>query len=145
MSKVSRKDLHTPFQSHVVTRLIGQMHAAKSEQLVAADLTALMAGGVAKHAGKINSLFLVSSVACGSGESMDIDVLKNGVSILTAPYTIDDTTPVGEQIELPLVEHTEVAIGDILTVSRDYTAGGTPTPMTATLVQCEWAHNVGNH
>ena len=145
MSKVSRKSFHTPFNSQTVTLLLGHMHAAKSEQLAAADLAgSLMAGGIAKHAGKVNSIFVQTSVVCGAGESMDIDVLKNGASILTAPYTIDDTTPINTQIDLPLVLDTEVAIGDVLTATRNYTAGGTATPMTSTLVQVEWAHNVGN-
>jgi hypothetical protein len=148
MSKISRRDFHTPFNSTTVTRLLGQFHAARSEQLAPADAAGvLMSGGIARHSGKLNSLYLITSVVCGAGESMTVDVLKNGVSILTAPYSIGPTTPIKEHVDLMGLladPNVDIAIGDVLTTTRDYTAGGAATPMTATLVQAEWANIVGN-
>jgi hypothetical protein len=74
---------------------------------------------------------------------MVVDVLKNGVSILTSTYTFDRTKSADVQIELPLAAASaNLATGDRLTVTRVYTAGGSPT-MTATSVVIEYSPNDG--
>lgn len=143
MSKLSKKDLHTPFTSKTISKLIGFFLRGQAEQAVAASLAAAPVAGLtpATQGGKITSLYLVSSDAAAAGESMVVDVLKNGVSILTAPYTLDATKLRDTQIELPLAAASaNILIGDRLTVTRTYAAGGTPT-MTATSVVVEYSPN----
>lgn len=143
MSKLSKKDLHTPFNSKTISKLIGFFLRGQSEQATAASLSAAPVVGLtpATQNGKITSLYLVSSDNAASGESMVIDVLKNGVSILTATYTFDSTKSRDAQIELPLAAASaNLVIGDRLTVTRTYTAGGSPT-MTATSVVAEYSPN----
>ena len=143
MSKLSKKDLHTPFTSKTISKLIGFFLRGQSEQAVAASLSAAAVAGVtpATQSGKITSLYLVAATAAAAGESMVFDVLKNGVSILTGTYTFNNTKSADVQIELPLAPASaNLATGDRLTVTRTYTAGGSPT-MTATSVVVEFSPN----
>jgi hypothetical protein len=84
-------------------KLLGKLFEATSEQLVAATAAAsLFQNGVVTQAFTITALYVVLSTAAAAGESMVIDVFKNAVSILTAPFTIDDTKAAGSQIALPV-------------------------------------------
>jgi hypothetical protein len=143
MSKLSKKDLHTPFTSKTISKLIGFFLRGQSEQATAATLASSAMVGLtpATQNGKITSLYLVSADNAASGESMVFDVLKNGVSILTATYTFNSSSTKDAQIELPLAAASaNVAVGDRLTVARTYTAGGSPT-MMATSVVIEYSPN----
>ena len=143
MSKLSKKDLHTPFTSKTISKLIGFFLRGQSEQATAATAATAAVVGLtpATQSGKITSLYLVSSDAAASGESMVFDVLKNGVSILSATYTFNSTKTADTQIELPLAAASaNIAVGDRIAVSRTYTAGGSPT-MTATSVVVEYSPN----
>lgn len=142
---VTLKQFHTPFNSASIRKLLGQLFRASSEQKTAASLaTSLMAGGIARHKGTIQDIWLVSGAACASGESMTFDILKNGTSILSGVYTLDSTKPNKEPISLlSLLDPTKADItwGDKLEVTRVYTAGGGPTPLINTRLDVEWAPN----
>lgn len=142
MSLLKKKDLHTPFTTKTILKIMGKMQRAVSEQAVAATAAGgvMIGGGPATHAGKILSAFVVLSAAPASGETMEYDLQVNGSSVLTATLTVNDTYSAGEQIELPLDPALlDIAIGDIVTVDRTYTAGGGPTPIANNAVHVEWA------
>ena len=137
------RNFHTPFNGAGIRYLVRKLTAAFSEQKTAATLaTSLMNRGVVTHPGKIEEILLTTGpAACDASESMVFDVLKNGSSILTATYTYDSTVTPGQHSLMSLLDPTKavLAVGDKLEVSRTYTAGGTPTPMTHTRVDVEWA------
>jgi hypothetical protein len=101
---------------------------AYSEQAVAATLAGDPAqnGAPARRAGTVTAVKLVSAVTAASGESMVIDVLKNGATILSSTYTYDSTKTAKSRLALSVTGSTTIAVGDIITVSRTYTAGSTP-------------------
>lgn len=147
MSETTLKQFHTPFGSNAIKRLIGLLHRAYSEQAVAAAQTAtLMNKGIATHQGKIISLFVVLGVLPAAGESMTVDIRKNGVSILQGgtPITLNAALFTGTTKKyrgfLSFVDPTKLDIfyGDKLEVVRTYTPGGTPA-MTTNVVGVEWA------
>lgn len=139
MSKQDNADLTTPFTPRTNNKLLGHINRMSSSQIVAASLAADVMGQAADDH-FIGDLFLVSGAIAASGESMTVDVLKNGVSILSGVYTIDASTPVGAQVSLlSLIDADKrtLAPSDILTCTRVYTAGGGPTPMLNTGVFLE--------
>ena len=70
------------------------------------------------------------------GESMVIDVLKNGITILSSAVTLDATTYPTVRETIVIVEANNiVAKGDEFTVSLTYTQGGGPTPIVNTSVR----------
>jgi hypothetical protein len=67
---------------------------------------------------------------------LGVDVLVNGVSVLTAPYTFDATKNalVGTQIPLPIDEtKVNLACGDLVSFQRTLTGGSTITESQITL------------
>lgn len=142
---VSLRHFHTPFSKASIKYLVRKIHQAVSEQKTAATLAAsLMNGGVVSYPGVIKAIAIVLGPAApASGESMVFDVLKNGTSVLTSAYTYDSTKAAlaGSIVDLTnLIDPTKAAvgIGDKLEVTRTYTAGGGPTPMTHTRVFVEF-------
>jgi hypothetical protein len=135
------KDMHTPFNSVTLKKILAVLQQGRSEQAVAATAAgaALVNGTPALYAGNIKSIFVISAAVAGVAETMTYDVLVNGASVLTAPYVFSITSTAKAQVDLPL-DPTKVAIatGDIITVSRTYVAGGAPT-MTANTVVVAWA------
>lgn len=147
MSKLDKKDLHTPFNNKTLLKLKGHIQKLWFNQFTAATQSLTQLSGVNpwnEDASKLNSLTFFSSTDAASGESMVIDVHRklasSGVtaSILSATFTFDSTKAKGVQHELPLAAATIINPGDQLLVSYVYTAGGTPS-MTASRVQCEVA------
>lgn len=139
MSKLVKKDLHTPFTSHTIEKLMGVIQRCTHEQAVAADdaARALPGASPARHSGKVRSVFATLAVLPASGESMSYDVLVNGASILTAPVVVDSTYT-DKYIELFAIAGAQISIGDLVTVTRDYTAGGGPA-MTNNSISVEWS------
>lgn len=142
---VSLRMFHTPLGGAGIRYIVRKIHAAISEQKTAATLAAsLMNGGVVTYPGVIKAIDLtLGPAAPAAGESMVFDVLKNGVSVLTATYTYDSTKAslAGTIVDLmALLDSTKasVKIGDKLEVTRTYAAGGGPTPMTHTGVTVEF-------
>lgn len=137
---LTKKDLHTPFTSKTIEKLLAHFDKAWSEQATATDATlAVVNGTPVARAGKVRSIVFLADNACAAGESMVVDVLKNGVSILSATFTYDSTKSANTLYELSVTTDAELAVGDVLTVSRDYTAGGGPTPLVNTKVVIFWS------
>lgn len=136
MSKLAKKDLHFPLNSVALNKLAGFLLRGVSEQLVAANLVAapMLRLAPASQAGQFKSLYFLSGAPAAAGESMVVDVLVNGVSILSSTLTFDSTKAADTQYEFAITAGKEkYNAGDIVTVTRTYVAGGGPT-MTATTV-----------
>ena len=140
MSKLTKKDLHTPFNGAAISRIMGHILAARSEQYPAATLAAaLMLRGVVPAIRTTQDLYVLFGVAFGAGESLTVDVLVNGVSILAAPYVLDATQAPKTQIKLP-ISAAFITVGKVLNagdriqVNRTYVAGGAPTAPANTIV-----------
>lgn len=109
---------------------------SESYQLAAATETlrvyrALEAGQILRVAAEVGT-------AAAAGESMTLDVEIAGVSCLTAPITIDDTTVIDTPVA-GVVNPLAVAFaaGDLIRVVRTYVAGVGPTPMQDTVATIE--------
>lgn len=83
-------------------------------------------------AGKITSITAYYSVRPAAGESMAVDVLKNGVSVQTGALSIASTSPVGPAVATMALDATLVDFvdGDLFKIVLTYVAGGGPAPMT---------------
>jgi len=104
-------------------------------QLVAA--TAVIGMGIAAKSGTIVAASVAAVDIGGAGESMTVDILKNGVSILTAPIVWDSTSTARTAIAGALdAAQVQVATGDFLEASLTYVAGA-PTPITNTIIALE--------
>ena len=104
---------------------------ASSYQVTAATLA--QNEMIAPGPGSITAVKAVADVAAAAGESMTVDVKINGVTVLTAVVTLDDSA--GTDVQSGSLD-TAVAFveDDLISIERTYTAGGGPTPMTDTLV-----------
>jgi hypothetical protein len=120
-------------------KLMATLFRAISPQLVAATLAADLAG-IAEQGGLLTELFIQVEAVAAAGESMQFDVLQNGVSILTGPFTYDAADLPDVQLDvMPLLAApVTIAIGDVLTVARTYAAGGGPTRSARNHVVAKW-------
>lgn len=132
--KLSKEDLvHPQLTPKATASMLGVAAQVTHFQATAADLAANYFF-TAEFAGKIDELVVTSSAVCAAGESMTIDVLKNGATILTATtaYVAAATDKVIKLLLDP--NKASFVAGDVFTVTRDYTAGGGPTPLANTTV-----------
>jgi hypothetical protein len=95
----------------------------KSLLVVPAGLTSLLSLDVSA----------ATQIVAGAGESITVDVLKNGVSILSAPILIDSAVAAKTAV-VGLITTSALAVGDFIEVAYTYTVGGTPTPMSGIAV-----------
>lgn len=131
-------ELHETLQ-RIATRAARAI--ATSDQFVAATnlISAIPFGfGLAPvtRPGPITALFFVAHVVAGVGESLTVDVTRNGVSILPAPFVYDATKPANTKIAIPF-NPTTLAIGDLMVFPRTYVAG-VPTPIGQNAVEIQW-------
>jgi len=105
----------------------------KHTQAVAANLAAAFIW-TAEFDGIMDEVVAQTHGAPAAGESMTFDVLKNGVSILKSVITLDSTDTTLNDFGKIDPDKATFKAGDIFTVTRVYTAGGGPTPMTDTVV-----------
>ena len=120
-----------------VGTLQSQTLVAHYQQSVAASLSAqpLVDGAPVRRAGTISAVTFISSTAAhATDESMTVDVLKNGVSILTAVLTFNSTKSAKSRIACSISGTPTVVVGDVLTCTRVYTAGSSPS-MTSNVVE----------
>ena len=118
-------------------RIIGNINKKSFYQAVAAALAASVLWQ-ADFDGTIGDGYVVVGTAPAAGESMTVDILRNGSSILLSVLTIDSTVDITKQIQAKLdPTKTAFKVGDIFTCTRGYTAGGGPTPMAKTTVFIE--------
>lgn len=85
---------------------------------------------IADRVMKITSVKAYAETAAAAAESETIDILKNGVSVLTAVITLDDAAADAVVSGALKTDGTAtLAVGDKVTIARVYVAGGAPTPM----------------
>ncbi len=92
--------------------------------------------------GQLVSAELSIGEAPASGESMQIQVTGEyeGTSTLLAQTTIDDSFSSNSRSEIPIIiPNNELFHGARIRVTRSYTAGGAPTPMTQTVIKVRTA------
>ena len=138
MSDLSQKDFRGVPNTCTARKIIGCTQRAFHEQatIATAANTYLVGGCPCAHVGAVQDVVVYLSAAMASGESMTVDVLQNGTSIVGGAKTIN--TASGTEIHLPIAAGAMLSKGDKLTVSRVYTAGGTPAaPVNSVVV--EWA------
>lgn len=130
----------TPFNDTNIHLLIGKIGRAFIEKgVLSTTFTAsLMTRGVSTHTGQLRKVFVATSATMASGESVVIDVLKNGVSMLSSTYTLDSTVT-DKLIDLAdlTVNTTQIGVGDLITCTGTYTAGGGPAHPSIS-VSVEW-------
>lgn len=135
MSKLTKKVFHAPLNSKAINVVTSFLNKGKSEQVTPATVT--VANGhmdgmrpVTQDC-DITSLYFMSAIAAGAGESMVIDVqVKRAsgggfASILSGTFTYD-TEAGATQIELSGLINAGAAhlfAGDVVAVGRTYTAG----------------------
>lgn len=135
---ILNKSFHTPFSGpDGVPEMKGMHGRVNDRQATATDATVKYAS---KHDGKVRKAMIFVEALPAAGESMQFDILVNGVSILsgTPLVTNADTTTAGWYDILGLVATKGIKFGDVVSIFRDYTAGGGPTPMAFTEVLLEW-------
>jgi len=112
---------------------VGRIEKVVSLQAVAATLAASVIW-VADFKGKISDAQFVSAVTPAAGESMVLSVLKNGVTMMSANVTVDNTVAAKKKWDIwANLDKAKNFFneGDIITFTRTYVPGGTPA-MTAT-------------
>ena len=135
------------FREENLTKL--NEYTMTSFQQVAADATA-PAGNIVRQGRLIDVRVTIGPLAAAAGESMTIDVLRvasGGVpaTMLSAVISIPAGTPsYGTISGLAAIPNGDSALpavtpGDQVLVTRDYTAGGGPAPITATTVTLVFA------
>ena len=132
--EIAEKSLRGLGNNVTINRLIGWWNRITHFQGTPA--TATDKAGLITQPGVVGEVYLVVRGEADVGESLVVDALVNGVSVLTAPYTFDPTknTLVGTQIPLPLDEtKVNLACGDIVSFQRTLTGGSTITESQLTL------------
>ncbi len=137
-STLSNIDLHFPLNSAGIKKLRAHLGAAFSEQATSADATtALVHGQPCNHAGKVMFVRVDLALGPAASELMSYDLKLNGTTVLSAPFVI--TGADAAKFHLVPFLATQVAVGDIWTVVRDYTAGGGSPVMTYNSITVGWA------
>ena len=103
-----------------------------NDQITAADADTIVL--IAPADGTITAVSAVAGTTAAAGEDMSIDVTVGGTTALDSAITLDATAGTDVQ-DATLAADPSFSAGDVIVVARDYTAGGTPTPMTNTFVQ----------
>lgn len=139
MSYLKTEDLQTPFTEITYAKVIGNINKKSHSQLVAADATADFIW-VADFDGKIGDAYVQLTAATAAGESCTYDLVKNGTTIMTGVVSIAAGTAAKTQKDMyasidPALNF--FVKGDVIAVTRDYTAGGGPTPMARNTVYIE--------
>lgn len=127
-------DIVTESESLDIVQL-SSLLTLSAQQVVAASATLAM--GMATKTGTIKTAKAASITIGGAGESMSVDILKNGVSILTAAIVIDITTVAREAV-LGVLDETQIQVveGDFFEALLTYVAGA-PTPISNVIAQIE--------
>ena len=132
--KLSKEDMVSlvPATPKMLKSLFAGIYDAKNLQAVAATLVAQYLY-TAESSGRVDEVLIKMQAVPAAGESMTVDVLKNGVSILNAVVTCSTGTAGTPANLYQGSVNNDLAgfvAGDIFTTTRTYTAGGTPTPMS---------------
>lgn len=145
MSTPTKEDWLQPGATPLgMSRIQGQVNAKEHSQATAANGTADLLWH-ATFDGNITDALVQLSAVVGAGESMTYNLLLNGASILMGgtAITVNATNGLAKaQIDLfGSIDPTKKSFvkGDVLAVTRAYTAGGTPTPLARNTVRLEVA------
>jgi hypothetical protein len=125
MPQTTRSLLRFPLGPKTSKTLRGRIDRIASSQAAAATLTDIQ---VIDLAGDTQALNVVVNAIPAAGETLVVDIQKNGVTILAAPVTLDNTMTTKVKVLNP-VAGTVFAIGDRVSFIRTYTAGGGPAPI----------------
>ena len=119
MSQHTNKEFRGISHSDNSRKVRGILNRCISYQAAAATAAGVaMTPGMALDKGTVREIFAVIDTAFGAAETLTVDVLVNGVSILAAPVVLDVNTAVGVQVPIAVPAGTVLAVGDVLTVSR---------------------------
>lgn len=134
MSELKKKDLHTPFTSLMITKILAHMFKGESEQKTATDATLDVPGmSITTQDLVVYGAYGMLKNVCATGEQMSFDLQVDGVSILTAPLVLTASSSLLTQVAASVdPTKTRIPKGSKVTVVRDYTAGGGPTPIVDT-------------
>lgn len=136
MPQLKSANLRTPFTQKSSKALRARIDRMVSSQAVAASASD---PHVTDLAGEVVAATVITGANRGVGESLTVDIQKNGVSILTAPLVLDNTLPGKTLRNLPVQPGTRFAVGDVVTFIRTYVAGGAPTPVGPSRIVLEIA------
>lgn len=132
--KLTKEDLVQP---HFTPKGKASLLAMISQELHFQATAATLAAAhffVAEFDGKLDELLAKAGATAAAGESMTIDVLKNGSTVLlnTTAFAASGGNKV---VSLNLdPDKASFVKGDVFTVTRTYVAGGGPTPIANTTV-----------
>jgi hypothetical protein len=135
MPALTKSNVRTPLGPKGSERLRARIDRVVSNQAVAATATDVQ---VIDVSGKVQALSVVVGTLPAAGESLTVDVHKNGVTILTTPAVLDNTMT-NKLRALTPVANTSFAVGDRVSVIRTYAAGGGPAPIGPSKVILEIA------
>lgn len=143
MSKLDNYDIIAATASEKAeAKLRGHIKQIKHSQQAAANLATAFVGQV-EFDGLVADAYLLVQNTPGVGETMTVDVLRNGSSVMLSgtPYTIS-VTATDTTMQVPLLGLLDPALlgdatGDVYTVTRAYTAGGAAAPIGATTLVIE--------
>lgn len=92
---------------------------------------------IVKQAGTLLVAKFIAYAVAAALETMTIDVLKNGATVLTVPFVYDDALVPATWYPATLdAAKVAVAEGDVVTVERTYFAGGaTPIAQNEVVVE----------
>lgn len=129
----NRQDLSTPFSDKAGAKLLAHIEQREHIQTTAADATGTVIW-IASFSGVLYDAYVVLANLPGAGESMVFDLLKNGATVLSSAFTADATTVTAKGTFALSIDPAKDSFvkGDVFVASRDYTAGGTPTPILNT-------------
>ena len=118
------------FSEPSIRKLIGKIEQQTSTQAAAATLAATPLF-VAGFDGAVGDLSIITQNLMASGESIVVDVLKNGVTALSGALTVNAALGAAQGKVLPIFQLLTDAgksfvKGDVYTVARTYVAGGGP-------------------
>lgn len=135
MSKFQKADFTAVPTESNFGKHIGLVEKLESKQATAATLASDLAG-LSKYEGQIGDVQITVSNSPAAGESMVVDVKKNGTSVLTAPVTINAAliTAKGKSFSIfSSIDKSKLRLspGDSITVARTYTAGGAPAGLAS--------------
>jgi hypothetical protein len=137
MGQIKQTWLRTPLGNKTKRLLAARIDRHVSSQAAAATLTDT---SVLEVSGDVQALGITYAGVPAVGESLTVDIQKNGVTILTTPLVVDSTVGAGvKQKSFSLAASQTFKPGDIVTVIRTYVAGGGPTPIGPNRVSVEIA------
>jgi hypothetical protein len=139
MSILSKKDLHTPFTTKTIEKLMSVIQRKTDTQAVAADLTSVV---VADHSGQWRDAWIILNAAFETNEAMTVDIQVNGVSAMpsAAPQNFTAASAAGSQLKIVLDPLKPiVAKGDKISIIRNWTTGSGTDTTPANIVGLEWS------